>query len=462
MSSLTLNPIVGTYNQIKADNQQNVEIVSSNKDAQNCNFCSVDWLNNIKASPFELSLDITFLQAYDLQGYAVGGYTLSPSKINQKKDDDYPNPFGSFVGVELGFSTEVNLILPTTLHFSVEKDLGESTLALKKYYVKNAWLTIGKDAGNFCTYKAEALRYSTHLIKFTHKVNDSFSYAIAIEEALVTTKADDDAKYTENKKASVNSVDANKVNIETTDTEPLKAVFTTPSIMSRIAATGSFSYSWSKGNVQFSGIFAIPSYFQGDMANQKNEQHAKQTMWGAALSSKFVLMEREEYKNKEKFVISAHVKFKDGLVGYHTEAGGFPKKDLETAGKDMTLDGKGNFFSDLDEEGKEKKENISLTTIKYLGGSLTGKFFYNPIFYSAFAGEFLYIVNGDKATVADNLKFRDACTLKIVPFGISLFGNLVIEPTYRFGSANMFKIGNSTRKYLHRLEIMINVNASFK
>lgn len=441
----------GVFAESDSDEQDNGEINEKNEGLSKWLF-----LKAIKASPFKIGLDFTVLSFVDFQKYG-GKSSFNIAKIDLEKDPKNPKQLGSFMSSELSLSSEINLILPTTLYFSVTNRFGESKIDLGLYYLKNKWLTIGKAPGNFCTYKPDSLRYSTHLLMFSHEVNKMFSYSFAMEEAKFSTKADDDAKFTENKKIE-HSFGTEKYLILTDkeDADASKKLYSSPTFLSKVAFTGSATLSLEDVTLKLSGLYGAPSYFYGDMKKHEDATHVRRTMGGAALSVDWTIIKKEGYNKNKKLTFSSHLKFREGASGYNPEAGGFPLKSYENGDK-LTLDDKGNFLYYDIKKGDESSPD--LIAVRSLGGSIASKYFYNPCLYSALSAEMLYILNGDKvADVEDENKIHDTIVVKVAPIGFCLSTNLNMELSYKLAAGNILNMKQTKRKLLNRFELSISVN----
>jgi hypothetical protein len=374
---------------------------------------------------------------------------FSPSKIVD--DPKNRNLFNFFYALGLDICKKFNAIIPLEVRLSISKSFDEKEyLSLDKLYVKSDWFYLGKAHGNFNKHVSESDRYSTLIAAFVHKINDNFSYTIAIEEGNFYTKDDETEKKKKMKAISPkkNSKDKQlEFDVDSTEIDNIGFYTVNYDIISRIAGTLSVTWKGDLGNLNLSGLFGMPSYYYGKKFKDDTEDKiTTAAQFGVALGGKIILINFVNDKNKkERLSFSGHIKFTQGLGAYHSdEAGGLP------AG--ITADGgKGNFFV--------SNTNKDYEQIKYLGGSLSGKFFYNQMLYSSFAVKGFVVLNNGDYTVKNNKdKFNDGFVGKVAPIGIEIQKCVFIEPSYSIALKNLFGMNNSDIDFRNRVELNLSVS----
>lgn len=388
-----------------------------------------------KDKPFTFSAGVNLNAFYDLQEYGAQ-YKFVPSKFN--KDSKNPKVADAFVEAYLSISKEMHILGNLlTLNFLIEKEEGKTSLDLSNLYVENKWFKLGKAPGNFCTYLPTTFRYAAYQVAFKHDLGNGFSYTLAIEEAQGATIRAKEEDKKEQIIVEINDKDGKFAKIETIEEKPSEAKLVTSKRMPQLAFAANFAYKQDWGNVQLSGLGTVVEYSYSTPETIKHS-YKYSPMFGAAVSGEYVFQHNKEYVDGKETFAGAHIKYRNGLGGYHGEAGGLPEHV------------NANFC--ISKDGKK-----IVTTLQAIGFGINAKHVWTKHLSSSTSIGMLLLLNSNKIEdIADSKKmYNNGFITKINPVAYNIGKNFTVAPAYIFGIANVIPKGEVKASRIHRIGIDI-------
>lgn len=428
ISAQAQDEVVNTAENASSGNPTKVEAKAA--DPKTCQ----DLRDESKDKPFEFGMSVGLNSFFDINKYGAQ-QKFGPNRIKAEHAKD-PKRVDAFSEFALTASKEIN-VLSHALVFNatVEKEVGKTSLDLSKFFVEMKMgeefvFVLGNNAGTFCSYVPASDRYTAYQIAFNHKVDEVFSYTIAIEElqgANVRTK-------TQEEKTEKVQLKSNDYLIDTT-TDKKDNHLRPSNEWPKLALAANFMVKGDWGNVQLSALGAPLRHYYGTGEDAEGLEYKTALMYGAALSSKYIIDANADYINGEKATVSAHMKYRDGLGAYHGEAGGLPE-DVNT-----------NFCFSAD---KTKIES----NLKTLGFGVASKYCWNTYLYSSLSSAALLVLNKDKVAPRQEGAYNSGLTVKVAPIAVNITKNFSVEPSYNFGICNV--IGGGERKMINRVGLSIS------